>query len=313
MKKLICVIFILISTLVFIQPVLLAREIAIDDTLKVELIDNKMNSEDARRIFSYAKSLYSHGEYSKAIKGFQAIIDYSTKSKDVNLSLFGKTYYKDNANLKDDALYYLGKCYYKQNNGKHVEAFEQLYYLFPDGNIIKTGQLKNTLINLLEKEAIDFRYGFRHIMRFYHLLVKIYPESTGTAQKIVRRRAGEECLIEKKTLRWSIPLKKLSKNGWVDTADVRRYIVGRKANCFIGCETLTRYVWDYFIGDELTPNQLKAIVSLVKEKCRLDNYDLSASCQTVKYSIEVKVRFNDLIKSAGINLFDVGRQKEDDI
>ena len=313
MKKLIHVIFILISILFFIQPVLLAREIVIDDTLKVELIDNKMSSEDARRIFSYAKSLYSHGEYSKAIKTFQTIIDYSkSKSKDASLSFFGKTYYENNANLRDDALYYLGKCYYKQGKGKHVEAFEQLYHLFPDGNIVKSGQLKDTLINLLEKEDITHT-GFRRIMRFYHLLIKIYPESTGTAQKIVRKRADEECCVEKKTLRWVIPLKELSENGWVDTADVRRYIVGRKANCFIGCETLARHVWDYFIGDELTPNQLRAIVPLVKEKCRLNNYDLSASCQTVKYSIEVKVRFNNLIEAVGINLFDVGKQKEDDI
>ena len=319
MKKLICVVLILIPTLFFIQPVLLAREIAIDDTLRVELIDNKMSSEDAHRIFNYAKStFYEHGKYEEAVKAFQTIIDYSNpNTRDTDISLLGKSFYRRNSNLRDDALFYIGKCYYHTNTSKCVETFEQLYHLFPDSSIVKSGQLQNTLINFLEQKNID--RSFYYIMRTYHFLTKNYPDITNNAKRIVEKRTKEYKTVTswgrfghnvKRSYRLAVEW-----CGGTDNKDGVLKVLGDRHG-----EDFADDVWEYFIGTKisLNYNQRKAITRLVKDNLYCEPYpcpdaysnDPALVCPC---EIKIKICFCDLLETAGIDLFDIGKRIESNI
>jgi tetratricopeptide (TPR) repeat protein len=162
-----------------------ASELTIDHNLKVELINNKMSTNDAQRVFKYAKStLYDHEKYKRAIAAFKPVIDHSK------------------SDLRDDSLYFIGKCYYhlrsSKNNGfhqKHIETFRQLFSLFPNGTVVTSGALKETLLNIIEKESL---HNFFYLMQSYQLLIKIYPETENEAKQLVYKRSNEsiECLTE---------------------------------------------------------------------------------------------------------------------
>lgn len=166
-----CVGVILVLFILCMQQQVMASDMTIDKAPEIEPANNEMGNDEAQRVFKYAKMLYGDKKYDTAVKAFRAVVDYSK------------------SDLRDDSLYLMGKCFYYQNkNERYVQTFQQVYALFPEGNIVKSNALKRTLLNILEKERVK---DFYYLMRTYHLLIKLSPGSLNSAREIVNIRASQ--------------------------------------------------------------------------------------------------------------------------
>lgn len=329
-KIILCLLFIQLSALFFMQQFSLAREIEIDGTLKVELVNNEMSYEDSVRVFNYVKSaLYDKGYYSDAQKDFQKIVDYASSGRNTKANFFLKLIGKDynDFNVKDDALYYIGKCEYHRGNPRIADGdfftFEQVYHLYPEGSVVKSGQLQSTLLSILGKEATDFD----RMLRIYNLLAKIHSESMKTARQIIEKKLDEKHIV-RWTIREWVPVKiydVLDGRVQYDSRRLREYFERRIVYSFESYgEKFANHVWHYFLDCNLSKEQTKSLTSLVEKNKYLDfgschrlklfRSDAKAfSEDCVECDVAVEVRFRELLKATGIDLFDIGRGKEGDI
>ena len=340
-------------TLFFIPQILLAREIVIDDTLKVELVNNEMSYEDSVRVFNYVKStFYDHEDYYTAEKGFQKIVDFASSGKEsrnflkrICLKLTGKGY--NDFSIKDDALYYIGKCQYHKGEYKYLLTFEQVYHLFPDGSVVKSGQLQDTLLSILEKkthtsfnwtmrihkflsdvfperapvnELINFLEeefpDFDHMLQIYRFLAKKYPERITVAEAALKAKTKKEVVFkevnEEKLDNWRGYV--ASTNVAIDAREwTRRRIL-------LYSRLMAKKAWNHFTKYPLTDKQLSRIEKMVNDRISFSNFEALGGNEfyphphTMKCEVSLKFSFRDLLEGTGIDLFDIGEEeKADDI
>jgi tetratricopeptide (TPR) repeat protein len=186
MRK-ICFGVILVLTTVVQCNQLETREIRIDDTLTVELVNNRMSDVDAKQLFDYAKSsFYDQKKYRKAENAFKVILEYSQSE------------------LRDDSLYYIGNIYYHHDgNTEYVKNFRKIYSSFPDGNVIGSGLLSKTLLGILE--SINVEENFNEFIQIYHFLKKADPANSDQATQIVKKIISESFVSPEKDEGFSVP------------------------------------------------------------------------------------------------------------
>jgi len=306
----------------------LAREIKIDGTLKIELVDNEMSYEDSVRVFNYVKSShYNRGYYSGAEKGFQKIVDYAVSGRKSAATGFfrrltGKDH--DDFDMKDDALYYIGKCkYHGGSRGAELEIFEQVYHLYPGGSVMKSGQLRDTLLNILNKETRDFD----RMMRIYHFIAKISHKYGESAMRIIEKKADKKHVIRWK-FREDISGCRIGfKAGKFECNEYCLYKYLRRKGRFTEDASSEHYkgfanhIWNYFYSlDDINRDQMKSIISLVEKNgyldrasvCYLDIAENFYKPHIVAYKEVVEIRPRDLLEATGINLLDIGKEEKDD-
>ena len=349
-KGLFCLLLFQLLTLFFVPQILLAREIEIDGTLKVELVNNEMSYEDSIRVFNYVKSShYDRGYYRDAEKGFQKIVDYAASGRKSAATGFfrrltGKDH--DDFDMKDDALYYIGKCKYHgksrgteleifeqvyrlypdgdivksgelqskllnifgNSRGTDLEIFEQVYHLYPNGNVVKSGQLQDTLLNILDKESINFN----RMMRIYHFIAKISHKYRESALRIIEKKVDE-----KRVIRWKV---KADMGRKYEERQLREHL--KKISMYRDpklysdfYEDCVSYVWGHFCPfDDISNDQRKSIISLVKKNSYIDLASAHFyENQIVVYDQVIEIQFRDVLEATGINLFDIEKEEADDI
>jgi tetratricopeptide (TPR) repeat protein len=284
-----------------------ARELIIDSNLKVELIDNTMNNRDADRVFNYAKSsLMGYKKYTEAINAFRSIIDYSS------------------SNLRDDSLYQMGKCqYFLNQNRMYIETFQQVYALFPDGDVVRSGQLSKTLIKVIEKEKLT---DFFYIMQAYHLISIVSPNESKNALSIAKDRAKKTVRISSnfgkkyhpnqyKIRFWDNIAKKDFRSGPAIANDsrVNEYIEESIRNEFL--RHFSDSSWEYFLQKNQKPR--KSPYSYVRKNVGLDCDAAFFDRQTGgihKYcTFILTTTFQDILRETGMKIIDIAKPVIDEI
>lgn len=162
-------------------------EITVDDTLKIKLVNNAISDADAERVFNYAKlSLYDDKKYKEAKKAFEVVKNHSSSE------------------LVDDSMFYIGKINYHYYGDKgYVEMFREVYNSFPDGNIVHSGLLSETLLDIINNESIE--ENFKELMQIYYLLTRVDPAKKQEAEQIVQRKFSQNLVTPEKNEVFTIP------------------------------------------------------------------------------------------------------------
>ena len=341
-----CLLLVQFLTLFFMPHLSLAREIEIDGALKVELVNNKMSNEDALKTFNYVKSVfYDDGDYYRAEKGFREIVDYAGSGKrSVVTGFFRRAYLKmrgkdyDDFNVKDDALYYIARCQHHRGDYS-LSTFEQVYYLYPDSNIVKSGQLQRTLVEIAEPgtdfdrimgvysflaknfpEKIDSNRlinimeaefpHFDNMMQIYNFIKSRFPREALVAESALKARTKEKVIVLRKTHEEKL-------DNWRGYTSISGVAIDAREwtrrQVYLRSRLMAKNAWDHFTAHPLTDKQLNRLEEMVKDKLSFSNYEAIGgnefypSPHTMKCEVSLKCNFHDLLEGAGIDLFEIGK------
>ena len=76
--------------------------------------------------------------------------------------------------------------------------------------------------------------------------------------------------------------------------------------------SIAKGIWNRFTRYPLTDEQLDNITRFVEEKLSFDQYKFVEK-GLIEWETSLVFSFRDLLEAIGINLFDIGRRKKDDI
>lgn len=129
-------IFILISILISLRAYGDTETLKIDETVSVEIVNNRMNISDASRLFKYATEyLYNtKGDYQEAYETLEKIRKY-----------YGKE-------LEDNCILWQAKCKFKlnKNDNEVIDLLYKIEILYPDGDVYNSREMKETIKEIIE-------------------------------------------------------------------------------------------------------------------------------------------------------------------
>jgi tetratricopeptide (TPR) repeat protein len=272
MKRLV----IYLITSIFCTTILLSEDLIIDSNYKVELVNNKISDKEANNAFNYVlNTYYSDKRYKEAIDKFNSILEHSK------------------SNINDDCLFYIGKIYYYNNdNQKYIDTFRKIFYMYKDGDIVKTGQLADTLINIISKEEIR---DFYFIMQVYHLLEVLNIQKAKMAKEmILSSRIFEPIKVKDKTYqsnsyKWE-EVKKWTSKYYTSASS---YISDLEVRSAFKNKIIGEIYWRYPFN----------IVGISNERIKENDIDLFRDwiLQNGKFevlSIDIKIDYGDILFSA---------------
>lgn len=131
--------------------------------MRVEIIQNKMGDQDAERLLSYSKSLLEEGRNASHAKFFQTYEEAKKILENIKI-------YNANKNILDDTEYYIGEIHYlfgekygtyayqkheeaDKEKGETLKIYKKMCYLYPKSDVITTGKLARTLVNIIKNET----------------------------------------------------------------------------------------------------------------------------------------------------------------
>lgn len=122
-----------------------AKPLVVEPGIRVEIVDNRMSQEDAKKLLDLAIFRYKEGRYEDCVKITQHILDYS------------------DSGLLDDAFYWQGRAFFLEEptghgirrrdtaNKKAYDSLSTIVTLFSNGNVIKEGKLEKTIEVIVER------------------------------------------------------------------------------------------------------------------------------------------------------------------
>lgn len=278
------------------------------NSLRVVLYNGRLQDMDQERLFDFAHSeLYGHRKYREAIHVLDTIIAHTDQ----------------NAEYRDDAFYYLGRAHYKlsyeykkrrerrgraitgDNTNEYVKAFENLVNQYPDSEYIRSGKVRELLLDIIKTEKICC---FGYMMRLERVLSKAYSSESAWFQDLLIQRAKEGAFVA------ASHTVEVDCSGKFADDDLCEKELKQKIQEEGTSNFLRTDVMDYFFDGQLrlSDDQVMDLVQYAKEKCLITNYcgpfssvnENGYKIANMSALISIDISLEDILRITALDLFD---------